>query len=266
MVAADEILVADECWVALALLHRAHAQRESFSAREILDRLKLEKAHSEVRAGVPAHIYQHNVANAEPSSARYRMFYKLGDGAYRLFRPGDDFHAARKGKTTPQRSGLPGSYHYLLDWYEKEYCSSAELADEERDPVLQMWGIGKELWADVGGGDAFVAREREEWDSKDREAPPIGALTDRVWDRIKDHQDEQFHTATGLAFTHRVQGESGIWFYRAGRRINQRLSRSQVDEAVSRCPLQKTTVINDLRDYAYLFGLLMDRRIRGSDW
>jgi hypothetical protein len=30
---------------------------------------------------------------------------------------------------------------------------------EENDPVLQMRGVGKEIWADEGG-DGFVARER----------------------------------------------------------------------------------------------------------
>jgi hypothetical protein len=30
------------------------------------------------------------------------------------------------------------------------------------DPVLSMVGVGKEIWADVGG-DAFVASERAAW-------------------------------------------------------------------------------------------------------
>jgi hypothetical protein len=34
------------------------------------------------------------------------------------------------------------------------------LTDDE-DPVLQMWGVGKEIWAPEGG-DAFIARERRE--------------------------------------------------------------------------------------------------------
>jgi hypothetical protein len=43
--------------------------------------------------------------------------------------------------------------------------------DDERDPVLQMWGVGREIWADEGG-DAFIARERAGWDEEiDREPP-----------------------------------------------------------------------------------------------
>jgi hypothetical protein len=162
MMATEEILVADECWVALALLHRDHPERVSFSAREILDRLKQEQIHGEVRAGVPPHIYLHNVANLAPNSARYRMFYRLDDGTYRLFRPGDDCHPARAGKITPERSELPPQYHPLLDWYENDYCRRANQRLEESDPVLQMRGVGKEIWADEGA-DAFVARERKGW-------------------------------------------------------------------------------------------------------
>ena len=261
------LLLADECWLGLALLHRAYPQRTSFTAREIVDCLKREKAHPELRAGVQAHIYQHNVANVEPSSARYRMFYRLADGTYRLFRPGDTTDTARKGKTMPERSDLPMRYHEILDWYQKEYCGRAKPQNFDDDPVLQMRGIGKELWERLGGGDAFVARERAGWDHDSESAgasPPEPAL--QVWSRIVAHQREQFRTVTGLTFTYRVEGENGMWFYRDGKRINQRLARGEIDKAVERCPLQKTTDISDLRDYAYLFALLNDKRIRGTDW
>jgi len=117
-----EVLVADECWIALALLQREHPDRMSFSPRQILDRLKQEKAHAALRPGVQTHIYLHNVANIPPNSAKYRLFYRLEDGTLRLFRPGDDFDPARTGKTMPKRSDLPQRYHELLDWYENEYC------------------------------------------------------------------------------------------------------------------------------------------------
>lgn len=260
------ILLADECWVALALLHRSYPDRCSFCAREISDRLKLEKACPEVRPGVPSHLYQHNVANVEPSSARYRLFYRLSDGTYRLFRPGDDFHPARKGKTAPLREDLPEPYHYLLDWYREEYCGGAA-APAPTDPLLQLRGVGKEMWAALGGGDAFLAGERAGWEEKPLPAAPVDEhLPARVWERIVAHQGAEFETASGLPFTYVVEGDSGIWFYRGGRRIEQRLWRGDVEKAVRRCPLRKTTEIQDLRDYPYLFGVLADRRIRGDDW
>jgi hypothetical protein len=160
--AEDLIRVADEAWVGLALLHREHPNRESFSAREILDRVKAESLTPELRPGVQVHIYLHNVANVEPNSARYRMFWKLPDDTYRLFGPGDYAHALRKGKTKPDRNELPERYRYLLDWYEQQYCAKAGASKEEDDPVLQMAGVGKEIWAGVDA-DEYVQGLRSNW-------------------------------------------------------------------------------------------------------
>jgi hypothetical protein len=174
MVEGGEILVADECWVALALLHREHPERTSFTPRQILDRLKQERAHAGLRPGVQTHIYLHNVANIPPNSAKYRMFYRLEDATLRLYRPGDDFDAARTGKAVPQRSELPQRYHELLDWYENEYCRLGSPEDEKCDPILQMLGVGREIWREEGG-DAFVTRERASWEreGKPPHDPPI---------------------------------------------------------------------------------------------
>ncbi len=158
----DVIRVADETWCGLALLHRENSLRESFSAREILDRVKAERASPELRPGVQAHIYLHNIANLEPNSARYRMFYKLPDDTYRLFRPGDQSHPSRKGKITPVREELPPQYHYLLDWYEGEYCAQAASMNEDDDPILKMRGVGKEIWADTDA-DEYVRSLRSNW-------------------------------------------------------------------------------------------------------
>lgn len=267
MITATEVLVADECWIALALLHRNHPERASFSAREILDRVKLEEIHDEVRAGIQPHIYRHNVANLAPNSAQYRMFYKLEDGSFRLFKPSDDFHPTRSGKTKPNRSDLPPHFHYLLDWYERDYCSQAARPNGDLDFVLQMRGLGKEIWSDMGG-DAFVEGLRADWPD---DSPPVKdssrlALQEKVWNRVLTHQKEEFHTRTRLPFTYSVDGKRGVWFYRKGRRIEKRLGRGDLEKAVARCPLKKTTDIKDCFDSAYLFALLMDSRIRDKDW
>jgi hypothetical protein len=156
------IRVADEAWLALALLQYEHPNRASFSAREILDRVRAEQAHPVLRPGVQVHIYSQNVANVEPNSAKYRMFYKLADDTYRLFRPTDAAHPARKGKMIPERDELPQKYHYLLDWYEHEYCGKHSATPEEDDPILQMWGVGKEIWADTNADD-YVRSLRADW-------------------------------------------------------------------------------------------------------
>jgi hypothetical protein len=266
MIDLETIRVADECWVALAVLHREHPDRLSFSPGEVYNRLKEEGAHPEVRPGVKPHIYLHNVANRPPNSARYRLFYRLEDDTLRLFRPGDECDPTRNGKTKPERSDLPEKYHPLLDWYENEYCKPGAAADDV-DPVLAMRGVGKEIWADEGG-DAYVERERNAWRSEAYEngAARNGTLTRRVWQRVVAHQGEEFHTRTGKGFTYRVDGESGLWFYRDGRRINKRLWKGHLEKAVFRCPLDRPTDIADCYDSSYLFGLLMDDRIRGTDW
>jgi hypothetical protein len=156
------IRVADEAWLALALLQHENPERASFSAREILDRVKQEQVTPELRPGVQVHIYLHNVANSEPNSARYRMFYKLPDDTYRLYRPTDSAHPARKGKIVPERDELPDKYRYLLDWYEREYCVKQNATREEDDPILQMWGVGKEIWADTNADD-YVRDLRSNW-------------------------------------------------------------------------------------------------------
>ena len=156
------VRVADEAWLALALLQYEHPNRDSFSAREILDRVKVEQVHPELRPGVQVHIYLHNVANAEPNSAKYRMSYKLADDTYRLYRPTDPAHPARKGKMIPERDELPQKYHYLLDWYEREYSRKQTPTSEDDDPILQMWGVGKEIWADTNADD-YVRDLRSNW-------------------------------------------------------------------------------------------------------
>lgn len=151
----------------------------------------------------------------------------------------------------------------------KERNQNKEARRFADDPLLAMRGVGKEMWASEGA-DAFVARMRRE---ENLDAPPTPStvtglpenVEDIVWDRLTVNQGGTFETATGLPFTYELEG-AGIWFYRDGRKINRKLTRSQLNKGISRCPLRSTTEIADLIDYAYLFGLLSDRRIRGEYW
>ena len=139
---------------------------------------------------------------------------------------------------------------------------------ETSDPVLLMLGVGKQLWKHEPG-DRFVERLRSEdlppSPFEGRLDAPAENAPESVWHRIKSHQGEEFKTATRLPFTYEVEG-AGIWFFRNGQRINRKLSRTQVDKAIARCPLTSTTEIKDLMDYPYLFALLMDARIRREAW
>ena len=142
-----------------------------------------------------------------------------------------------------------------------------ELHDGD-DPVLLMLGVGKQLW-ECESGDCFIERLRSETPANPpligQHVPSAQSLAEIVWRRIESRQGEEFRTARGLPFTYRVEG-AGIWFSRDGRRINRKLTRTQVDVAISRCPLTTTTEIRDLMDYAYLFALLRDPRIRSEAW
>src|SRR5439155_2143851 len=127
---------------------------------------------------------------------------------------------------------------------------------------------GKEIWADEGG-DAFVARERAGWSDnlEGKDAPAAsGHRMERVWKRISRHQGEKFYTKSKLPFTYSLEGDSGLWFYREGTRINKKLWRGDLEKAVARCPLDKVTEIKDCFDSSYLFGLLMDPRISNKEW
>lgn len=157
--------MADECWVTLALLTRENPDRFSFTSREILERIRREKIHREFRQGLHAHIHQHNVANCRPSTGRYRMFYRLNDGTFRLYRPGDAADPDRSGKFRPAQETLPLKYHPLLQWYEQEYCGNCLLKKDEDDPILSLRGLGKELWEGVEP-DAWVGELRAGWGSE----------------------------------------------------------------------------------------------------
>jgi hypothetical protein len=162
---ARDLRVADEAWLALASLQRENPKRQDFSAGEIFERVRSEAIHANLRPGVAPHISLHNVANVPANSARYRMFYRTPRGRYRLFRPGDDFHPSRTGKTKPERDELPERYQELLDWYEKSYCAGgANVRTVRKDPFLAMRGVGREIWAGLKP-DAYVDSLRADWDS-----------------------------------------------------------------------------------------------------
>jgi hypothetical protein len=159
---ATHLKVADEVWIATALLHREHPDRPDFTLDEIVDRAKAEGLTAELRRGVYVHAVQHCVANRPPNPGRYRMLYETGPGRRRLFRLGDPYHPDRNGgKTTPEPGDLPPSYGYLLSWY-GSWCEAEAKRSEQGDPLLALIGLGKDLWADEPADD-YVRRLREGW-------------------------------------------------------------------------------------------------------
>lgn len=154
--------VADEVWLATALLHRKYLRREDFTIEEILERAT-EVAREPLRPGVYVHIVQHCVANRPPSPGRYRMLYETAPGRRRLFRIGDNYDPGREGsKIIPERDEIPSRYGALLDWY-KDWSRDRVEDRIKNDPLLALYGDGKELWADESADD-YVRRLREGWE------------------------------------------------------------------------------------------------------
>jgi hypothetical protein len=158
------IKVADEVWLATALLHREQPERDGFSISEIVERAERERFTQRLRPGVRVHVTLHCVADLPPNPGRYCMLRALPGNRRRLHRGGDPVHPDRAGaKTRPAREEIPESYRSLLDWFEREYEGhGAALESPTLDPLLALRGSGRQLWADEPP-DSYVERLRSGW-------------------------------------------------------------------------------------------------------
>ena len=155
--------VADEVWIATALLHRENRKRSDFTVEEIVDRAKREGLSKPLRKGLYVHVAQHCVANRAPNSGRYRMLVETAKGRRRLFRAGDSYDPAREGgKTVPAKEDIPPKYASLLEWY-REWNKDNLEERIKNDPLLALRGSGKHIWADEHA-DEYIRRLREGWE------------------------------------------------------------------------------------------------------
>lgn len=157
-----EVKIADEVWIAVALLHRENPDRDDFTTTEIRERLRRENIAGEERRGVQPHVSLHCVANRPPNPARYRMLVATTAVRRRLYRPGDPCDEKRIGaKITPEPADLPTKYRPLLQWYHELY-SRPRPSSKVTDPILSLRGLGKDVWQGEGA-DAYVRRLRAGW-------------------------------------------------------------------------------------------------------
>ena len=156
----DKPTVADEAWIATALLHREHPDRTDFTKKEIVRRAEKAASPEPLRPGVGHHISYHAVSMKPPNPGRHCLLFETARGRRRLFRPGDPRHPDRRGQEVPQRNQLPAAYRPLVDWYRTVY--TARVDDSPPDAVLALRGLGRALWADEEA-DAYVSRLREGW-------------------------------------------------------------------------------------------------------
>lgn len=157
------VRVADEVWLASALLHKHHPLRTDFAIDEIVARAARESITGTLRPSLYVHVVEHCVANRPPNPNRYRMLFETAPGRRRLFRPGDPYDQAREGsKTIPSAGEIPREHEYLLAWY-WEWVKSDVSASAETDPLLRMAKSGQEIWRDENP-DEYVRRLREGWE------------------------------------------------------------------------------------------------------
>jgi hypothetical protein len=166
-VAKPTIKLADEVWLATAMLHQRHPERRDFQIEEIVEFAKSAqelRLTGPLRPGFYVHVVQHCVANRPPNPGRYRMLFETGPGRRRLFRHGDAYHPQREGgKISPKLQDLPENWFGgLLAWY-RDWCATAVGRAVDDDPLLALRGSGKALWADEHADD-YVRRLREGWE------------------------------------------------------------------------------------------------------
>jgi hypothetical protein len=82
-----------------------------------------------------------------------------------------------------------------------------------------------------------------------------------IWQRITDHAGETFRQIRGGEFTYTVDHKS-----LRPDRTNWTIPKTHFDRALELVPLDNTRVVQHLFGPSYIYAVLMDPRIRRSDW
>lgn len=134
-----KVKLADEVWIAAALLHREHPESLDFSIEEIVERAATKSVASVNRPGVYVHVVQHCVANRPPNPAR--------EGA----------------KITPSPEEMAHGYEGLLSWYRDWSSDAAKSASRKDPPLLALAESGARIWSGEHA-DEYVRRWRQGWE------------------------------------------------------------------------------------------------------
>lgn len=158
-----ELKVADEVWIATALLHKENPSQPDFSVEEIVERARKERLTESLRPGVYIHAQMHCVANRPPNPGRYRMLLETRPGRRRLYCTNDPFDSKRDGsKIVPLAADIPERYRQLLMWY-AEWCRSPSKSSSRFNRLLALEGSGRDLW-NREHADEYIDRLREGWE------------------------------------------------------------------------------------------------------
>lgn len=82
-----------------------------------------------------------------------------------------------------------------------------------------------------------------------------------IWHRIQMHAGETFQQKRGGMFTYSISGGC-----LKPDRTNRQIPRSNFEKGFGLVPLETTKPLQRLQGPSYIFAVLMDARIRGTDW
>jgi hypothetical protein len=86
-------------------------------------------------------------------------------------------------------------------------------------------------------------------------------VIDMIWETIIQHEGEIFKQIKGKEFTYTVKGNTISL-----NTTNRTVSKSIFEQALQFVPLENTVAINHLQAPSYIYAILMDNRIRQSNW
>jgi hypothetical protein len=88
---------------------------------------------------------------------------------------------------------------------------------------------------------------------------------DRIWDRIRRFAGAEFQTVRGLPFTYVVPGNY-LRVTRGSEEVNRSLSRTNFEKSLTFLPADGPGALKGRQGASYTWAILMDPRIRQSDW
>ncbi len=145
------------------------------------------------------------------------------------------------------------------------YEISADENAPARNPLWGLRGIAKDIFRQLGGGENFIRREREELSAalERRQVLMIDPPPDfqGLWQAIAAHAGEGFVTVRRLPFRYTVAGDS-VSIERDGRAINRILGQNEFRKAWKRWPVSGPGELQDLQGPSYIFAILNDPRVR----
>lgn len=154
------LTVTNAVWVATALLHKKHRERNGFNPEEIVRVVRELNLTEGAEDSVWQHVRQHSVANKKPQPNTVCMLFDPGGGIRRLFRSGDKAHPGRNvNRTHPVWEKLPQQYRELKRWYEEEWNGGE--VNRMNDPLFALIGTWKDEPADE-----YVAKLRSDWSDR----------------------------------------------------------------------------------------------------